>query len=64
MNKAKLDRIAEQEATGIDYSIPPSQGRARRGGADASEGYTFDTDFYMNHSFKPPVQQRLGEKST
>jgi len=65
MEKAKADRIAEQESTGIDYSIPASAGRQnRRGGADASEGYTFDTDFYMNHSFKPAVAQRVGEKST
>lgn len=24
----------------------------------------FDTDFYTSHSFKPAVQQRIGEKST
>jgi len=65
MEKAKADRIAEQEATGIDYSIPASAGRQnRRGGATETEGYVFDTDFYMNHSFKPVVAQRLGEKTT
>lgn len=65
MEKAKADRIAEQESTGIDYSIPASAGRQnRRGGADASENFVFDTNFYMNHSFKPALPQRVGEKST
>lgn len=65
MEKAKADRVAEQEATGIDYSIPASTGRQnRRGGATETEGYNFDTEFYMNHSFKPATQQKVGEQTT
>lgn len=62
MDKAKADRIAEQENTGVDYSIPASQGN-RRGG-DTAETFSFDTDFYTKHTFRSAVQQRLGEKST
>lgn len=63
MEKAKADRIAEQEATGKDYSIPASSGKANRRGGD-TDAMVFDTDFYTSHSFKPAVQQRIGEKST
>ena len=54
MEKAKADRDAEQDTTGIDYSIPASAGKANRRGGD-EDVMVFDTDFYMSHSFKEPV---------
>lgn len=63
MEAAKADRANEQDTTGIDYAIPASTGN-RRGGPDATGGYVFDADFYMDHSFKPVVQQGLANKNT
>jgi len=51
MEKAKADRIAEQTATGVDYSIPSSAGKANRRGGE-EDVMTFDTDYYMAHAFK------------
>lgn len=64
MEQAKADRISEQENTGLDYSIPASVGKSNRRGGDTGETFVFDADFYMNHSFKPAINQRIGEKST
>ena len=62
MEKVKADRLAEQDSARMECATPT--GVANRRGGNYYESFLFDTDFYMNHSFKPAVKQKVDVKTT